>query len=114
MPPSNRFRRQIIVSIREIVFGLEDSLVSTLGALTGIAAGAQNTNLVILSGLTLVVVEATSMAAGSYLSSKSVVAANKATNGGKNKNARGRSSPLRAAGVMGIFYFIGVLFVLRV
>ena len=32
-------RKQAERSIREIVFGLEDSLVSTLGAITGIAAG---------------------------------------------------------------------------
>lgn len=58
-------------NIREIVFGLEDSLVSTLGAVTGIAAGTGNTFVVILSGVVLIFVEALSMSAGSYLSSKS-------------------------------------------
>ncbi len=58
-------------SIREIVFGLEDGLVSTLGALTGIAAGTGSTFVVILSGVVLVIVEALSMGAGSYLSEKS-------------------------------------------
>lgn len=58
-------------SIREIVFGLEDSLVSTLGAITGIAAGVGNNYVVILSGVVLIFVEALSMAVGSYLSSKS-------------------------------------------
>ena len=57
--------------MREIVFGLEDSLVSTLGAVTGIAAGTGNRYVVILSGVVLIVVEALSMSAGSYLSSKS-------------------------------------------
>jgi len=57
--------------VREIVFGLEDSFVSTLGALTGIAAGTGSRYVVILSGLVLIVVEALSMSAGSYLSSKS-------------------------------------------
>ncbi len=57
--------------MREIIFGLEDSLVSTLGAVTGIAAGTGNRYVVILSGLVLIVVEALSMSAGSYLSSKS-------------------------------------------
>lgn len=57
--------------MREIVFGLEDSLVSTLGAVTGIAAGTGSRYVVILSGLVLIVVEGLSMAAGSYLSSKS-------------------------------------------
>lgn len=58
-------------SIREIVFGLEDGMVSTLGAITGIAAGTGDHFLVILSGLVIVAVESISMAAGSYLSSKS-------------------------------------------
>lgn len=58
-------------SIRELVFGLEDGLVSTLGAIIGIAAGTGDRRIIILSGFVIVVVEAFSMAAGSYLSSKS-------------------------------------------
>ncbi len=64
-------RSRVASSIREIVFGMEDSLVSTLGAVTGIAAGTNNEYVVILSGAVLIVVEALSMTAGSYLSSKS-------------------------------------------
>lgn len=58
-------------NIREIVFGLEDSLVSTLGTVSGIAVGSGEVEIVLLAGMVLVVVEAVSMAAGSYLSSKS-------------------------------------------
>jgi predicted membrane protein (TIGR00267 family) len=61
----------IVESMRELVFGLEDSLVSTTGAVAGIAAGTDNAKIVILSGVVLVVVEALSMTAGSYLSNKS-------------------------------------------
>ena len=64
-------RSKVEGSIREIVFGAEDSLVSTLGAITGIAAGTNNEFVVVLSGVVLIVVEALSMSAGSYLSSKS-------------------------------------------
>lgn len=64
-------RNKIQLSIREIVFGLEDSFVSTLGAITGIAVGTGNTYVVILSGIVLIFVESLSMSAGSYLSSKS-------------------------------------------
>jgi len=52
------------------VFGVEDSLVSTLGVLTGVAAGTQSTYVVVLSGVVLIFAEGLSMAAGSYLSSK--------------------------------------------
>lgn len=57
--------------IREIVFGFEDSLVSTLGVVVGVAIGSQSQFMVLLTGTVLVVVEALAMASGSYLSSKS-------------------------------------------
>lgn len=56
--------------IRDSVFGIQDGLVSTLGALTGIAAGTQNTAFVLISGAVVVAVESISMAGGSYLSSR--------------------------------------------
>ncbi len=58
-------------SLRDAVFGTQDGLISTLGALTGIAAGTQNGKAVIIAGFVIVTVESLSMAAGSYLSSKS-------------------------------------------
>jgi vacuolar iron transporter family protein len=64
-------RNGLLSRIRDLVFGLEDSLVSTLGVVIGMAAGTADRELVILSGLVLVAVEAVSMAAGSFLSSKS-------------------------------------------
>lgn len=57
--------------MREIVFGLEDSLVSTLGAVAGVAVGSGERYIIVLSGLVIVAVEAISMSAGSYLSSQS-------------------------------------------
>jgi predicted membrane protein (TIGR00267 family) len=57
--------------IRDGVFGTQDGLVSTLGALTGIAAGTQSQAAVVIAGCVIVAVESLSMAAGSYLSSKS-------------------------------------------
>ncbi|MFC1633057.1 VIT1/CCC1 transporter family protein [Patescibacteria group bacterium] len=56
---------------RQIIFGLEDSLVSTLGVITGIAAGTGNPLIVVLSGFVVIFVESISMTAGEYLSSKS-------------------------------------------
>ncbi|HYE59930.1 MAG TPA: VIT1/CCC1 transporter family protein [Candidatus Kapabacteria bacterium] len=58
-------------TIRELVFGMEDGMVSTLGAITGIAAGSNNHFIVVLAGLVIISVESISMAVGSYLSSKS-------------------------------------------
>ncbi len=102
------FREEIAGFMREIVFGLEDSLVSTLGAVVGIAAGAPSRNIVILSGLVLVVVEAISMAAGSYLSSKSADEAEREfAREGKKKDAPMEHHPIRGAFVMGAFYVLG-------
>lgn len=95
------WHKEIRDSMREIVFGLEDSLVSTLGALTGIAAGTHNASVVILSGLVIVAVEAVSMSAGSYLSSKVAAEAEEAD--GK----RVFPHAIRAAVVMGVFYVAG-------
>lgn len=64
-------REKLVSSIREVVFGLEDSLVSTLGTVSGVAVGSGEPYVVVLSGVVLVFVEALSMSAGSYLSSKS-------------------------------------------
>ncbi|MBI3549069.1 MAG: VIT1/CCC1 transporter family protein [Elusimicrobia bacterium] len=63
-------RELIRHTIRNTVFGVEDGLISTLGALTGIAAGTQSGAIVAISGLVIVSVESLSMAAGAYLSSK--------------------------------------------
>jgi vacuolar iron transporter family protein len=57
--------------IRDAVFGVQDGLLSTMGALTGIAAGTQDRTVVLISGLVIIAVESLSMAAGSYVSSKS-------------------------------------------
>ncbi len=58
-------------NVRDVVFGLEDSLVSTLGTVTGVAIASHSSFYVVLTGTILVCVEAVSMAAGSYLSSQS-------------------------------------------
>ena len=65
-----KFGKRLTDNIREVVFGLEDSFVSTMGAVSGIAVGSGDMRAVLLAGIVLVAVEALSMAAGSYLSSK--------------------------------------------
>lgn len=57
--------------LRDAVFGTQDGLISTLGALTGIAAGTRSGEAVVVAGFVIIVVESLSMGAGSYLSSKS-------------------------------------------
>ena len=45
---------------REIIFGLEDGIISTLGVLVGIAIGTNNKSLIILSGVVVIFVESLS------------------------------------------------------
>lgn len=67
MPKPNLF----VVYSRAFIFGIEDSLVSTVGLLSGIAAGGVERTNIILTGVVLIFVEAFSMAVGSFLSEKS-------------------------------------------
>lgn len=97
--------KRIEMNLREIVFGLEDSLVSTLGAITGIAAGTGNQFVVILSGIVLIFVEALSMAAGSYLSAKSASEVQR-----KGTRFKMNREAVRAGAVMGVCYLGGGVF----
>ena len=102
------FRHLIASSIRELVFGLEDSLVSTLGTITGIAVGTQSTYVVILSGFVLIAAESTSMAAGSYLSSRSAEDAEAETEKEDGKKIRHeKSHPIRGSVIMLFSYILG-------
>ncbi|OGZ07349.1 MAG: hypothetical protein A3D65_00795 [Candidatus Lloydbacteria bacterium RIFCSPHIGHO2_02_FULL_50_13] len=56
---------------RNFVFGVEDSLVSTVGLLSGIAAAGEPTKTIVLAGIVLIFVEAFSMGIGSLLSDNS-------------------------------------------
>lgn len=57
--------------LKEVVFGVEDGMVSTLGSITGIAVGSGNHSTVLLAGSVIIAVESISMGIGSYLSNKS-------------------------------------------
>lgn len=53
--------------LRNFIFGVEDSLVSTVGLLAGIAAADLSRSAIITTGLVLIVVEGFSMGIGSFL-----------------------------------------------
>ncbi len=57
--------------LRNFVFGVEDSLVSTVGLLSGVALSGVSKSTIFLTGVILIVVEAFSMAVGSFLSESS-------------------------------------------
>lgn len=63
-----RLQEESKTLFRNFIFGVEDSLVSTVGMLSGVAAASAPRNTIIASGLILIFVEAFSMGVGSFLS----------------------------------------------
>lgn len=64
-------KRDTAAFVRNFIFGVEDSLVSTVGLVSGIAAGGVPRPTILLSGMVLIAVEALSMGVGSILSETS-------------------------------------------
>lgn len=70
--PKNRpWKMMIETYLKDITFGIEDGIVSTFGVLIGVAIGAHDTRIVLLTGLVVITVEALSMAVGTFLSARS-------------------------------------------
>jgi len=59
------------IYVRSFIFGVEDSLSSTVGLLAGIASAGAEQATIILTGVVLIAVEAFSMAVGTFLSERS-------------------------------------------
>jgi VIT1/CCC1 family predicted Fe2+/Mn2+ transporter len=57
--------------LRNIIFGVSDSLVSTVGLLAGIDVSGTTKQVILLTGIVYAFVEAFSMAVGSFLSEQS-------------------------------------------
>ena len=81
--------------LRNLIFGVEDSLVSTIGLLSGVAAAGIERKSVIIIGFVLIFVEALSMGVGSVLTEHSVETLEK--NG---------EVPLKKSFVAGIIMFV--------
>ena len=63
-----RKKKQAEIFMRNFIFGVEDSLVSTVGLLSGIAVAGVGKADIFLTGVVLIFVEAFSMGVGSFLS----------------------------------------------
>lgn len=61
------YRTKSDTYLRNFIFGVEDSLVSTVGLLAGVAAGGISPRAILTTGLVLIVVEGFSMGVGSFL-----------------------------------------------
>lgn len=84
--------------IRNLIFGTEDALVSTVGVLFGVASSGKYTpTQTILTGLIVIAVESISMGVGSFLTEESVHEIDKTTH---------KDNSLIGAGIMFLSYFL--------
>ncbi len=65
---SSKLKNRYANYLSNFIFGVEDSLVSTVGLLSGIAVVGTSAKTIILAGVVLIFVEAFSMGVGSLLS----------------------------------------------
>lgn len=96
---SQIIQSKLATYVRSFVFGVEDSLVSTAGLLSGVAVANVPKQTIILTGIVLIFVEAFSMAMGSFLSESSA-------EDYINKRHVGHRMSVRASGIMFFSYFI--------
>ncbi len=82
---------------RNVIFGVEDSLVSTVGLLFGMAAAGIESLTITTTGLILLSVEALSMGVGTYLSEES-------TN--EVSDTKSRENPEIEGALMFVSYFL--------
>lgn len=97
----NRFRAIHEDYLRSIVFGFQDALVSTTGAIAGVAIGTSDKHLIILAGVVVITVEALSMGIGQYTSEKAVHQ--------MDKEGKHTDNLYIGAGLMTLSYFLGGL-----
>jgi|SRR3989344_2433281 len=64
-------KQKFSIYTRNFIFGVEDSLVSTVGLLSGVAIAGIPKPAIVISGVVLIFVEAFSMGAGSFISEHS-------------------------------------------
>lgn len=64
-------RSKLSLYVRNFIFGVEDSLVSTVGLLSGIATNDIPRSTILMTGFVYIFVEGFSMAVGSFLSEES-------------------------------------------
>ncbi len=58
--------------LKSILFGIENSIISTVGLIAGLSVGVDNSKVVILGASVAIVIEAVAMGVGEYLSDDAV------------------------------------------
>lgn len=87
--------------LRSVLFGIEDSLVSTTGLIAGISVGSSNTKFILLAGSVAICIEALSMGVSEFLSDDAVQEL--------DKIKRHRDNPFLSGTLMLVSYFLAGL-----
>jgi VIT1/CCC1 family predicted Fe2+/Mn2+ transporter len=86
--------------LESAMFGFNDALVSTTGVIVGVATGVNDKRIVILAGVVTILVEALSMGAGQYISTKT---------GGQLEDNHDLRLAITTGLIMAVAYFIAGL-----
>lgn len=84
--------------LRSVLFGAEDSLISTTGFIVGVGLGSFNIHIIFLSVLVAILVEGLSMGVGEYLSDDAVE--------DLDKLKRHRENPLVSGCLLSVSYIL--------
>lgn len=91
--------------VRNLTFGIEDSLISTTGVLVGVAAAKFDVKHIIATGIILIFIEAISMTYGTFLSESNFLKAS-------NKTYTSQQVALYAATMFLSYFGIGLILLL--
>src|SRR5207247_9446306 len=100
--------------VRNLFLGLNDGLVEILGAVSGFFAAFNSSVAVVTAGFTVGVAGALSMAAGAYIGAGSEAELRETEDArrrflGETVTSEAAASPLGAAAIVGIGYFVGAV-----
>jgi VIT1/CCC1 family predicted Fe2+/Mn2+ transporter len=98
----------VLSNIRDVIFGMSDSLIEVLAAVTGLGAALQAAPLVFVAGLIVAVSGTLSMASGAYLSTNYESTLESESHKLEDKS-EGKSAS-KSAYYVGFFYFLGAVF----
>lgn len=97
-------KRNLLDNLRQIIFGVEDGAIGTLGVVVGMAQAAAPNSYIILAGIATMFAQMISMSAGTYLSVKSE---SEYLSSRKKSRLPSHKHPINAALIMGISVIFG-------
>ena len=97
-------KRNLLDNLRQIIFGVEDGAIGTLGVVVGMAQAAAPNSYIVLAGIATMFAQMISMSAGTYLSVKSE---SEYLSSRKKSRLPSHKHPINAAVIMGISVIIG-------